>query len=86
MKTANIKKAYQPMLHDVEINQNTTNWASKLNDLLTTLGFYEVWLNQGVGNKNVFLSEVKVMLHDNCVQNWNTRINESSGANFFQFF
>ena len=44
------------MLHDVvEINQNTTNWASKLKDLLSTLEFYEVWLNQGVGNKNAFL-------------------------------
>ena len=73
MKTANIKNAYQLMLHYDEINQNTTNWASKLNELLSTLGFYEVWLNQGVGNKNVFLSEAKVRLHDNCVQNWNTR-------------
>ena len=49
-----IKYAYQLMLHDVEINQNTTNWVSKLKDLLSTLGFYEAWLNHGVGNKNVF--------------------------------
>ena len=47
------------MLHDVEINQNTTNWASKLKDLLSTLGFYEVWLSKGVGNKNVFSIESK---------------------------
>ena len=81
-----IKYAYQLMLNDLEINQNTTNWASKLKDLLSTLGFYEVWLNQGVGNKKVFLSEVKVRLHDNFVQNWNTRINESSRANFYSIF
>ena len=30
--------------------------------------------------------EVKLRLHDNCVQNWNTRINESSGANSFSIF
>ena len=47
---------------------------------------YKVWLNQGVGNKNVFLLEVKMRLHDNFVQNWNTRINESSKANFYSFF
>ena len=35
------------------------NWASKVNDLLSSMGFYEVWLAQGVGNKNVFLSEMK---------------------------
>ena len=33
-----------------------------------------------------FLSEVKVRLHDNFVQNWNTRINESSRASFYSIF
>ena len=43
-------------------------------------------MNQGVGNKNVFLPEVKVRLHDKFVQNWNTRFNESSRAKFYSFF
>ena len=44
------------MLSDLHRKPNTVNWASKVKDLLSSLGFYEVWLAQGVGNKNAFLS------------------------------
>ena len=33
---------------------NCLNWASRVKQLLSTLGFFAVWVNQGVGNKNVF--------------------------------
>ena len=59
---------------------NSIKWVSKVRDLLFTLGFHEVWLNQGVGNKNIFLAEFKIRLNDNFVQNWNSRISESSRA------
>ena len=49
-----IKLAYQLMLNDIELSHTCVNWASKVK-LLTSLGFHEVWVNQGVGNKNVFL-------------------------------
>ena len=42
-----------------------------------------MWLNQGVGNKNNFLEEFKIKLNDNFVQNWNSRISESSRATFY---
>ena len=51
--------------------------------LLSNLGFYEVWLNQSVGNMNVFLKGIRVRLTDNFVQNWSSRITESSRANFY---
>ena len=47
------------------------------------MGFYEAWLAQGVGNKNAFLSEMKLRIKDNFVQNWNSRLADSSRARFY---
>ena len=50
-----IKLAYQLMMNDIENKPNCLNWASRVKQLLSTLGLYKVWVNQGVGNKNVCL-------------------------------
>ena len=42
--------------------------------LLSSVGFYEVWLAQGVGNVNAFVHVFEQCLRDNNVQNWNSRI------------
>ena len=42
-----------------------------------------MWLSQGIGNKNNVLAEFKIRLNDNFVQNWNSRISESSRATFY---
>ena len=76
--------AYELMLSDLHRKPNTVNWASKVNDLLSSLGFYEVWLTQGVGN--MFLSELKLRLNDNFIQNWDNRLTDSSRANFYCLF
>lgn len=81
--TKYIRYAYRLMLSDLDKNPNIINWASKVKELLSSLGFYEVWLNQGVGNKNMFLVEFKTRLSDNFIQNWNGRISESSRASFY---
>ena len=65
---------------------NCLNWASRVKQLLSTLGFYEVWVNQGVGNKNVFLFVLKQRLLDNFSQGWSSRLAESSRANFIHYF
>ena len=78
-----IKYAYKMLVTDLENRPNSINWVSKVTELLSTLGFHEVWLNQGVGNKNNFLAEFKIRLNDNFVQNWNSRITESSRATFY---
>ena len=38
----------------------------------------------GVGNKNMF--EFKQRLNDGFMQNWNSRLEESSRANFYTLF
>ena len=81
-----VKYAYQLMMTDIENKPDCVNWASKVRDLLSNLGFYGVWLNQGVGNKNMFLAEFKQRLNDNFKQNWNSRLDESSRANFYTLF
>ena len=51
---------------------------------MSRLGFYNVWLQQGVGNTNAFMSEVRQRLTDNFVQNWNSRLLDSSRASCYR--
>ena len=53
-------------------------------DILLPLGFYEVWLQQGVGDYLKFLSLFKQRLQDTFIQNWQSRINNSSRALFYR--
>ena len=62
---------------------NKTNWASLVKQLLMSLGFYEVWLAQGVANIDIFLSVFKQRLNDTFMQNWCERLEGSSRANFY---
>ena len=64
-----IRLIYNLMLQDIELEPNKINWASLVRHLLMSLGFYNVWLNQGVGNKNVFISLFKQRLTDTFIQN-----------------
>ena len=81
-----IRHAYQLMLNDMENKPNCVNWASKVKHLLASLGFYNVWIYQGVGNKRAFLDTFKLRLTDKFIQEWNSRIMESSRANFYSLF
>ena len=74
------------MLEDLELNPNKTNWASLLRHLLFSMGFNEVWIQQGVGNINNFISVFKQRLTDNFIQNWQSRLAESSRAIFYRSF
>ena len=84
--TKYIKLAYQIMLRDLERNPAIKNWASLLRNLLFTMGFNEVWLQQGVGNYNNFISVFNQRLSDVFIQNWHSRIEESSRAVFYRSF
>ena len=85
-ETKYIKFAYQLMLNDIENKPTCVNWASKVKFLLSSLGFNEVWINQGVGNRNAFLQIFKQRLSDSFLQDWNSRLTESSRANFYSLF
>ena len=52
------------MVNDMDLVPNKVNWASLVLNLLMFLGFNEVWLEQGVGNYNIFISLLKQRLTD----------------------
>ena len=74
---------YKMMLTDLDEYPNKINWAYLVKDLLSRMGFYHVWLNQGVGNVNLFLNLFKQRLTDNFTQIWHERLSNSSRANFY---
>lgn len=79
-----VKLVYNLMLRDIELYPRKTNWASLVRDLLMSLGFYDVWLSQGVGNVGAFMNVFKQRLNDNFIQNWHSRLDESSRATFYK--
>ena len=79
-----IKIVYNLMLRDLERLPNKVNWASLVKHLLMSLGFYNVWLDQGVGNYDGFINILKQRLTDNFVQNWHSRLENSSRATFYR--
>ena len=74
---------YKMMLSDLIGRPNKVNWAYLVKDLLSRMGFYEVWMNQGVGNIELFLKLFKQRITDNFLQNWNERLRNSSRASFY---
>ena len=78
--------AYDCLFSYLERYPNKINWASQVRNLLSELGFNEVWLNQSVSNPKIFLSLVKQRLNDTFIQNWNSRLNDSSRAFFYRNF
>ena len=71
------------MLTDLDEYPNKINWAYLVRGLLSRMGFYHVWLNQGVGNVNLFLNLFKQRLTDNFTQTWHERLSNSSRAIFY---
>ena len=55
-----------------------TCWALHIKNILFQSGFGYAWLNQGVGNKTMFLSEFRQKFKDVSLQIWNEEIRESS--------
>ena len=79
-----IKLVYNLMLSDLEILPDKVNWASLVRHLLLSLGFYEVWLNQGVGDYAKFISFCTQRLNETFetfIQNWRARLENSKLEN-----
>ena len=79
-----IKHVYNQMLLDLELDNRRVNWASLVKKLLSELGFYEVWLQQNVGDHQMFLAIFKQRVRDSFIQTWNSELAESSMALFFR--
>ena len=52
--TKYIKSVYNTLKLNNERHRNNINWVSQEQTLLSTLGFYDAWLSQGVGDNNLF--------------------------------
>lgn len=79
-----IQVVYKMMLNDLETNYRITNWAQLIKIALTNLGFAYVWIAQGVGNSSLFLKSLKQRLNDTFIQNWESRLQNSSRALFYK--
>ena len=75
---------YTQMKSDFEADDSTINWAVLVRKLLCELGFYDVWLQQGVGDVNIFLSIFKQRISDHFRQLWHDELHNSSRALFFR--
>ena len=51
------------MLADLEDYPNKINLAYLVNDLLSRMGFYDVWLTQGVGNLRLFFKFIQAKIN-----------------------
>ena len=60
------KQAYKMMILMDESEKKC--WVTQVKDVLRKNGFYCVWLQQGVGDENKFLCELKQRLTDNFIQ------------------
>ena len=72
------------MLIDMLIYPEKKNWASLVKNLLSSLGFYEASLHQGVGDESLFPNQVKQRLRDTFVQNRQSDLNLSTRALFYR--
>ena len=59
-----IKQSYNMMLNDIVKQPLKQNWALSVKNLLSRLGFMDVWVAQGVGNKEAFLEIFKLRVKD----------------------
>ena len=72
-----IKQIYNPMLNDLNLQQN---WASSVKNLLSRVGFLHVREAQGVGNENAFFNIFKQKINDIFTQDWHSRLENSTRA------
>ena len=68
-----IKCIYQTMLTDIERDYQNQNWDILIKKLLSNLGFYQVWLQQNVGDIDILLTLAKQRLRYNDIQKWNDK-------------
>ncbi|XP_053395382.1 uncharacterized protein LOC123523921 isoform X1 [Mercenaria mercenaria] len=81
-----VKVVYDLMCRQLEVKPNSNSWAKSVKNLLQSLGFYDVWLFQEVGDNDAFISVLKTRLTDVFIQNWRADINDSTRAKSYALF
>ena len=83
--TKNVKHMYNVMLQELNMYPNRNSWGKSVKTVLENLGFYNVWLNLGMGNESLFLKMFKQRMRDNYLQDWNSEIENSQRATYRLF-
>ena len=81
-----VRIIYNMLYNDCINFPNKVTWVMLLRDLLGNLGFMDVWLQQSVGDRVLFLNLVKQRLTDQFIQNWNSRLSDFTCALFYRNF
>ena len=63
---------------------NKPSWTRNVKLLLCSHGMGQAWYNQGVASVDIFLKLFKERLLDNFRQNWHSRIDSFSRADFYK--
>ena len=84
--TKYIKHIYNVMLQELNMYPNRNSQAKSVKAVLENLGFYNVWLNKGLENENLFLNIFKQRMGDTYLQDWNSEIEHSSRARTYRLF
>ena len=66
-----------------ETGRNT--WATKVKQLLFTYGFGYVWLNEEVGDIDMFIRTFKQRIVDCAKQKWHARLSDLGKARHYRF-
>ena len=84
-----VKIIYNLILEDIENNPEKIHWAVLVRNLLCSLGFNEVWIQQRVcvwgGGEKLFMLILKQRLNDNFMRTWNAELNQSTRVIFYRF-
>ena len=73
---------YKILRNDIEVFPNQKHWASLLREIISSLDFFDLWIFQGVGNKQLFLN-LAIKL-DNFQQKWTAELRMSTMALFYR--
>ena len=82
-KSYYVSYLYQHSVADARFDVKTS-WASSVKSLLLSIGFGDVWYNQGLGDIAAFVNLLKQRLFDMYRQNVMMNLGESSRARFYR--
>lgn len=78
------KIVYNVLKLDSELHPTKVSWVTLLRNMLSIMGFQDVWFQQSVGNSTAFINIFKERLRDINMQNWNSRVENSTRSTFFR--
>jgi len=77
MENTRLPKSSYNMLLELDQN-NKPNWVTYVKNILFRFGFGHVFINQGVGNVELFIYSFKQRLSDCALQEWSSEVRNTS--------